>query len=570
MRNVDPEVATGSTERNTSVAGECTWQRRLNENSNPQTEVPPSKTDGALGGPLQQLRHVQWEQPSSNAPLVDNSPLVANAATEAARPALASFGEGAPADMIHALATWFASHVRDRRATRAPNHWCWSIATVCWLIARAMRHSSADQGLSCRSMATRFGMNAAGMRQRPIAAWEAEGTTCGYTFNPGTLFPGAQSLGENESVVSHTNPRVSEDATAHLARLVQITWTENCSEETRSTANDDNPQASDVDMRVGNDNISQGAAMSCDREEEQTQTNARVAAGVLDGGQGVEATPLDTSVTSAGNVTHSPSHNDEETQASEDNFRPVPQSDDNIPCTQDSISLQEDRHNTGESRIDSHAANGNSWGQPEHDNTQCTSTNTTGGDHVFRNEVISPTVPFTPPDIQSTDRDCTTSNTNVTGHCPRNEEVSGQRSNPDSTEQGNAPLSGASDASRQNQIRSSGTGLDARGTQGTKQGSVSVNGGSDANGAPDANGQNRSGASDAKIDVGDTSGAEQGNQTVNLQTTRRPLAGERVEPVARRMGTDTPPQHEEQTEACITTWGLGPRNANDRWSICDQ
>ena len=226
MRNVGSEVAAGSNERDTSVAGENTRQRRPNENSNLQTEVPPSTTGGALSGPLQQFRHVQWEQPNNNASSADDNPLVANAATEAAREALASFGEGAPAGMIHALATWSASHVRARRATRAPNHWCWSITTVCWPIARAMCHNGVDQGLCCRSMATRFGMNAAGVRQRPIASWEAEGTTCGYTFNPGALPPGAQSLGENERVVSHTNPRVSQVATTHLDRLVQIRWTE--------------------------------------------------------------------------------------------------------------------------------------------------------------------------------------------------------------------------------------------------------------------------------------------------------------------------------------------------------
>ena len=36
------------------------------------------------------------------------------------------------------------------------------------------------------------------------------------------------------------------------------------------------------------------------------------------------------------------------------------------------------------------------------------------------------------------------------------------------------------------------------------------------------------------------------------------------------MRTDAPPQHEEPTAACTTIWGLGPRNANDRWNICDQ
>ena len=174
----DSEEPAGTPERNTTGTGEDNSQRRHNESTNPQTEGPPSATSGEFNGPLQQLRHAQWEQPNSNAPSVDHNPLVASAATDAAREVLASFGEGAPANMIHALATWFASHVRTRHSTRAPNRWCWSITTVCWLIARAMRHNGAEQGLSCRSMASRFGVNAAGMRQRPIAAWEAEGLTC--------------------------------------------------------------------------------------------------------------------------------------------------------------------------------------------------------------------------------------------------------------------------------------------------------------------------------------------------------------------------------------------------------
>ena len=136
--------------------------------------------------------------------------------------------------MIPALVAWLASHVRARRATRAPNHWWSSITSVCRLIARAMRHNGAEQGFSSRSLATRFGMNAAGMRQRPIASWEAEGTTCDFAFDPGTLPPGAKNLGEHESVVSHTKPRVSQVAATHLDRLVQIIWTEGRQEDTRN------------------------------------------------------------------------------------------------------------------------------------------------------------------------------------------------------------------------------------------------------------------------------------------------------------------------------------------------
>ena len=36
------------------------------------------------------------------------------------------------------------------------------------------------------------------------------------------------------------------------------------------------------------------------------------------------------------------------------------------------------------------------------------------------------------------------------------------------------------------------------------------------------------------------------------------------------MRTVAPPQHEELTEACVTTWGLGPCNADGRWNICDR
>ena len=255
--------------------------------NNPQTEGLTSTTSGELDGALQHLRHVQWEQPNSNVPSADLNPFAANAATDAAREALPSFGGGASANMIHALATWFASHVRARHSTRAPNHWRWSTTTVCWLIARAMRHNGAGQGLSCRSMASRFGMNAAGMRQGPISAWDAEGTTCNYTFNPGTLPPGAQSLGENESVVTHTSPRISEDAAEHLERLVQIIWTENSTEEVRNAIDEVNTQAQDIDMCDGEqaqinptidenaDTANEGTAMAVDREGEHEQQKVR-------------------------------------------------------------------------------------------------------------------------------------------------------------------------------------------------------------------------------------------------------------------------------------------------------
>ena len=259
-------------------------------------------------------------------------------------------------------------------------------------------------------MASRSGMNAAGMRQRPIAAWEAEGTTCSYTFNPGTLPPGAQSLGESESVVSHTSPRISEGAAAHLARLFQIIWTENCTEEARSTTSDDNLSAPDIDMRDRSDNTSEGTAMSVDRDGEHAQPNARESAGMHSGEQGGAVTPPDTNVRPIGNATHSPSHSGGEAQASEDNNRPEPHPDDSVPRTQDNNFLCEDCHSAGGSQGNNHATSGTSGGQ-DHDDTQRTMANTTEGEHLCGDEVISPTIPFTHPDLQSTDGDVSANQT---------------------------------------------------------------------------------------------------------------------------------------------------------------
>ena len=122
-------------------------------------------------------------------------------------------------------------------------------------------------------------MNAAGMRQRPIATWEQEETTCEYAFDPGTLPPGAQSLGEHESVVSHTNPRVSRAVFTHLDRLIQAIWTEPCQEDVRNGGNSDDPHADDTGMQVDNDNASERTAMSVDRVPEEVQANTHVTAG---------------------------------------------------------------------------------------------------------------------------------------------------------------------------------------------------------------------------------------------------------------------------------------------------
>ena len=159
-------------ERNAATAGEERGQETPSEETN--TRASPTTRIDTLGGSLQHMRHVQWES-IPNAPVVDYNPLVANLAREAAGEVLSSFGGGAPAEMTQAFATWLVSHARIRRETRAPNHWCWSITTVCWLISRAMRQGGSEQGLNVRFLASHFGMNAAGMRQRPIATWGTGG-----------------------------------------------------------------------------------------------------------------------------------------------------------------------------------------------------------------------------------------------------------------------------------------------------------------------------------------------------------------------------------------------------------
>ena len=165
-RHRGPTTNSEPAEQNTAMAdGECR-QGRPNEEANPR--APHTTSTSTLGGSLQHMRHVQWES-TLNAPAVDNNPLVANLAREAVGEVLSSFGAGAPAEMTQALATWLASHVRSRRETRAPNHWRWSITTVCWLISRAMRHNGNEQGLNAWFLASHFDMNAAGMWQRPIA-----------------------------------------------------------------------------------------------------------------------------------------------------------------------------------------------------------------------------------------------------------------------------------------------------------------------------------------------------------------------------------------------------------------
>ena len=207
-------------------------------------EATPHNPHGELQGTLGQLRHVTWGSSSESATTVDHNPEVATNATHASREVLATFGTGASDDMIRDFAAWIARHVRARHATSAPNHWCWALTTVCWLISKAMQNDGAAHGLTCRAMATSFGMNAAGIRQRPLTTWTSPNSTAApggapreYEFPPGTLPPGAQSTGENESVVSQTNARLSSEANTHLNRLIQSIWTEG---DTGQNTNDQN------------------------------------------------------------------------------------------------------------------------------------------------------------------------------------------------------------------------------------------------------------------------------------------------------------------------------------------
>ena len=273
----DTTATTEFAEQNASRVDGSYDQRRPSDEANPGT--PCTASTSTLGGSLPHMCHAQWES-ILNAPVIDYNPLVASVAREAAGEVLSSFGAGASADMIHALATWIVSHVRNRHATCAPNHWCWSIPTVCWLNSRAMQHNGNEKGLSVRSLASHFGMNAAGMRQRPIATWEQGGTTRAYAFDPGTLPPGAQSLGEQESVVSHTNPRVSRAANTLLDRLVQAIWTEPLQEDPRDQGSGDEPHTDDADMQVDNEGGSEITATTTDRAPEEDPANTPATTGV--------------------------------------------------------------------------------------------------------------------------------------------------------------------------------------------------------------------------------------------------------------------------------------------------
>ena len=396
----DPTTTTETAEQNASAADGSYGQRRPSEEANPRT--PCTTSASTLGGSLQHMCNVQWE-PVLNAPVVDNNPLVANIAREAAGETLSSFGAGASADMIQALATWLVRHVRNRRATRAPNHWCWSITTVCWLISRAMRHNGNEQGLSVRFLASHFGMNAAGMRQRPIATWEQGGTTCAYAFDPGTLPPGAQSLGEHEGVVSHTNPRVSRAAVTLLDRLVQAIWTEPFQADPRNQGSSDEPHTGDAAMQVDNEDGSERIAMTIDRAPGEVPANTPASTGVADEGHENGSTYPPMSQCDAEEA--------QEGRKCRDTESPL---EDGHAETQASNTVEPDEH----------------WmGGTVHAQSAATSV---GVDNSIESEGISPTVPFTHPDVSSTMGE-------------GGEDALGSTPWPDHTEEGNGRLNATED-----------------------------------------------------------------------------------------------------------------------------
>ena len=94
-RYTDPATTTEAAEQNTSAADGSCGQRRPSGEANPRT--PCATSASTLGGSLQHTSHVQWES-ALNAPAVDNNPLVANIAREAAGETLSSIGAGASTD----------------------------------------------------------------------------------------------------------------------------------------------------------------------------------------------------------------------------------------------------------------------------------------------------------------------------------------------------------------------------------------------------------------------------------------------------------------------------------------
>ena len=224
-----------------------------------------------------------------------------------------------------------------------------------------------------RFLASQFGMNAAGMRQRPIATWEHGGATCAYAFDPGTLPPGAESLGEHESVVSHTNPRVSHAAATLLDRLVQAIWTEPLQEDPRGQGGSDEPHTDDAAMQVDNEDGSERTTMTIDRAPEEVQANTPATTGVT--GEGHEN----------GNTYPSMSQCDAEEAQEGRNCRNTERPlEAGHAETQASNTVEPDEH----------------WmGGTVHAQSAATSVDV---DNPFESDGISPTVPFTHPDVSST------------------------------------------------------------------------------------------------------------------------------------------------------------------------
>ena len=107
-----------------------------------------------------------------------------------------------------------------------------------------------------------------------------------YAFDPGTLPPGAQSLGEQQRIVSHTNPRVPRAAGTLLDRLVQAIWTEPSQEDHRNHGSGDEPHTDDVDMQVDTEGGSETTGMARDRAPEEDPANTPAATGVAGEGHG--------------------------------------------------------------------------------------------------------------------------------------------------------------------------------------------------------------------------------------------------------------------------------------------
>ena len=229
------------------------------------------------------------------------------------------------------------------------------------------------------------------------------GTTGAYAFDPGTLPPGAQSLGEHESVVSHTNPRVSRAAVTLLDRLVQATWTEPLQEDPRNQGISDDPHTDDADMQVDNDNASERTAMSIDRVPAEVQANTPATTG----GAGEE-------------------HENGSTHPSRSQYD-AEEAQEGRNCRNTESPL-EDRHAETQASnmvdLDEHWMGGT-------DHAQSAAPSADVG-NPFESEGISPTVPFTHPDVSSTIGE-------------GGEDALGSTPWPDHTEEGNGRLNAAED-----------------------------------------------------------------------------------------------------------------------------